>query len=1688
MSNSEQQESNPGSIAHSSDPHEDLQLDLPSLSSFLNVDRSLLEGVNELLLAQINVKFNNWESLKAEKLIVDMNFEQFKHESSKSLDHLKKELNASHTKNLETEKLLQEEKESKDKLTTELESAKTNISNQEKVIANLKLQAETALDEKHSVFELLNSKQSQVNTLKAELDQLSSNNSSLRKQYFELENKSQSLTTELSRNKHELFALSQELELTKKNSEWYDSELSNKVQELKRLRLEKRETVSQLQKELDTNRTGFISTKAKYDSLYESYNKTATELDKALTDLKRAKDDYSKKESDFFKEMSIKDNQVRFLEESNENRKQRIDELDSIIATLQSEVDNNSSKINSQLEEKEKLVEAQELQIQQLTETIEDLTNQTEHSHGFLNENAQRVLKQSSSNLSLSQLYTDFQLMKKQLSNERRLKEKMQVQIDHFIEELSKKLPIIESTKEKCSLMENELVEYSILLEKTRFERDDAKRQVAAWNKSIDEYEDRINSLATQSADLKSQVSTLVAQISLKTDGSSPLTTEEKELIKSLNGKTTSFVNGSDTDKIISERLVKFKDINELVNKNAELIQALRELGKKLENQEAHQKANKATFESETLKEVRENNIRLEDELKQTQEKLLLIMKERDMFRDIHKLQGEPTESTQTSSQSEKEVVALTEELDRSRTELVVLKKESKATIEELNKQIRSLWEAKSDINLQLAKANSSVTIAEERLKASYESNRFIKLELDQIKGANESLSQSLNSTEENNKKLFEETLSLRSEVSNINSELRSLRSEKSIWTSFQERIKDENKQLHNEKASLNSLVNNLQLMLSERENSYTDSIKRLSTSLDSAEKELENAKQRIINQSTEISLLVKRRDSDLEILRARIDSLTAELSSTRESLIKETAALARADQTVELLNSQVRVLEEKIKPIHGIASRRLSATSKDLNTIEEYKEALEKLESDLEIAQQSADQFKNVAEAAEAELTRLGSSFDEYKNVYETKLKEYSEENGKLSSSNEDLKQSIEKVKEELQDSKTAWDEERGTLLNKITNLEVDASSVNSFKHDLEAKVELLQTELTQLTEESKLQNDDLNKTKSEIDELNKVNQELTLYKNSTESQITELTNRAETAEKGLKEAEISWENQRNLLLGEIKETKNKIDELNVENRMLLNQLESATDSTGGSQLKKNDILTGDNDNTSQLISFLRDQKDHVSRELQQSQMEVTRLRQQLSIAEEEIEQSKIEAEKLEGYEKLSNELQGEITKSAELSKIVSELRQGNTDLRNENQSQVNRITALYHQLEQEKAKNEPFEIQIKQLKVEVETKGKEATMNQEQLEYWKTRSLNLLNEVGSIGNEEYVKEAESLKEKLAEVEGKHSELSARFNRLKDEAQSKLKRRKEDYEMLRREHEELRKTLADTNAEVSSLTEKLNLSSKTSESLTQELEQLKSKQTSADLNSEKHVDELKKKQEEVERLLAENNKLKETQVQSPETSEEVEALKKELQEAKEAVKKASSQADKDDSTSIDTLKAKLAAEHEADVAARIAAAVEETRKKIRAPVEERIQSVINKRWNDRKKDLENEYQKRIAEASKKSETSGNVEALKKEYETKLEEVKIAAREEGRSAARKEAELRTNLLKRKAEKAEAELRKLKQAQEKVSSQPQPLPIETAVLDTATDSKDSNGTQTPTKRAAELDSPGSDSPGKKTKKE
>lgn len=1410
-------------------------IELCDVSSFLNVDLKLVDSLEPSILEGLQAKVREFRSLTSEKVVLEVKLEQSSHIANKKVDLFKSQLTKSQTTNKELKEQITFLEKSKLEIRDKLETLESQISQSK----SLKFQNQQQFDHLHSekirTLELLDKKNKEIEVLNSDLKALQIQTSELRKNVIQLETSNQSANSNFVHSNIKIQSLETQVDLINNNNDWLNKELNQMTEDFTDYRNQKSQEFTKLRTELDEKTNALNSLQLAHENLKERFSDVSSKADNALLKVKSLSDGLASTKEDFFKEISQKDRLVELLKSSTEDAKTKIVDLEEKLKHSRHNVYDHAAQLQTELNQyKLKLVDA-ESKVQSLETTLDELSS----IHDESSANTCQLPGSKFPVTSLNQLHSDFTLMQKQLVLERRAKERLEKQINAFVAELEQKAPLINATKERANYLEEQLTKLSFVLETTTREKELLQNDVSDLTKQLQDGGITISALNRQKVDLARQVQSLLCQISVRGDTDGPLTPAEKQALARI-AKGDFLQRGSDTDKLISERLVTFQNIIELQSKNEELLHIVRELGAKLENEEKTSKSKLETLENEAILEAKEAIITLQEEISSIESKLKSVTKERDMFRSM--LADKPLTSsgnlltTELSSHSldGKQVASLAEKYEQSKAEAELLedqlkqfKIEYETTVNLLNKQVSDLQIDRFELTTALAKERSSKELGEERYTLLQDNLRFSKSEAEEIRKRSHLLQENLSKHELRTQQITEELIQTRSSLDSLISETSNLKAEKKLWKSIESRLNDENTQLLTEKSRLSTLLLNLQGLEKEREVNTNDTQTRLLNQTRTLEAELAVAREKLSQSSAELNSFISKKDSESRVYQNRIDTLRSELSATREQLIEKKSHVKQLEEKVSTLSKKIQSSEFVLGSIDQQPASSSPAIQVSTDALRLARE-LEDTKLELDHVNASVTKFKSIATATEEALNNITTTFDQYKESISQKIASLELEKSKSTETTQSLNEQLNAVTEELSKQKADSTKEIQTLNAKIKILQTRAASSDKLKEEYDAKVAVLEESYQQ---QVSIANEAQQNYGKELQKHAQVSKAVSLLREESSAfkiQIQTLSAGAKAAKQDLETSRESWEAQKIDLEEELRVSKERVQDLNTQNQLLYSQIESLTKLP--STLSSIAVTPSGNGNTEELrelITLLRREKEISDAQLEIANRDLQRVRHQAHIANSELDSVKLELGRLRLQDTEREMLAKEHASLSSEVEQLNLLRESNVTLRNELQSNINRIKNLEAQLVEYSNKFEPLESEVSRLNAELQSKLQQVSLITEEKDRWKQRSQNILTKYDRIDPQEYSElkvEVESLKSKIAELNKsaaeevvRFNEVSDKFERVKKEAQEKIYNRGRELKAVtaqlaesQRGLDELKKS---TKAEIDSLNEQLKSS-----------------------------------------------------------------------------------------------------------------------------------------------------------------------------------------------------------------------------------------------------------------------------------
>lgn len=1316
----------------------------------------------------------------------------------------------------------------------ELENLRASTSTTTSELSNLRSRITSLESSNRDTLSLLESKTTAHDNLAQELNAQHQKNVELRREVSKLEQSVQSANAASASARFHEQGLQQEIESIKRNNDWLDKELKTKSEEYTKYRKEKGLRVTELQRQYDEATSTIDAASRTETTLRRRLDELNQKADDSFMRIQQLQEDAAKRDESFRIELDAANRLTELTRNSADTERQRQQDLFAQLESAKEDASEQLGRLGAELEtehrERERAdakIAEFEVQVEQLQTdlvTLQRQASQRNTHHEAINGHTPNIplhdvpasaVSPSPSRfrggLSITQMYSNLSSLKSELEVEKRRSEKLSSTLDDMVRDLETEQPEIEELRADHMRLESEVAEMSSLIEIIGRERDQALKGAKKWEGHLEAKIKEGEVLRQQLRDLSSQVKVLLMETHLRGRGVDDLGADGRAQLERLaQGQADMEVMESTTatDRLISENLVTFRNISELQEQNTNLLRITREIGERMEHEEAVQKQLESTRNWDELQQKYE---RCKDEIKSLMTQSSSYIRERDMFRRMlsHRGQllsgtdgtsllgdsvnGDATPKTPTpggivnsieDSPATRDLADYAKLYRDIQAHFDAYRTEAATDRSTLKEQVDGLSKLNGELRSEVVRNSSQVTLAHERYEMLQGNYMMLRNENAELQKRSQTLWDSAAMQDLRVQQVAEELVEAKGLADSMRNETANLKAEKEFWKTVEKRITEDNENLLNERGRLNSLNANLQNVLNEREHSDTEARRRFQSQADNLENELQATRNKLSEQMEENKRCSQRREYDHEQSQKRIDDLVSSLGTTREELVAAKVNRDHLSTRVDELTIELRSAEERISVLQPAPSGRPNANNgdpsphrsldgEDVNfskeqelrvEVSELKRDLDLARSELENVMGQIEQYKAISQASEEELLSLNETQDLYRQETDklieekdSKIKEHEQRientSSELTSTNSELsnlRNAQAEHERHLEEHKRRYEAELAQLKDQDDR---HAAAAQFYQEDLKAQADIAQqaqhnyeNELVKHADAAKA----LQKVRSEHNEM--------------KLEIKALKSDAESARKSLEQSEESWARSREGYEREISELKTGRENLATQNNHLHQQIETYSAqintlkkrSSSSQESPGEEIPASDLDNLQEVIKYLRREKEIVDVQLELSTQEGKRLRQQLDYAQSQLDEARL---RLSQQRRLEAENERSNLNHHKLVDTINELntfRESSVTLRAEARQAQSALAASVKEIEELKSQIEPLQAEILESKNERETLSGEMKLLKESSDRWQQRAQNVLQKYDRVDPAEL----EALKEQLKSLEAERDEL----------------------------------------------------------------------------------------------------------------------------------------------------------------------------------------------------------------------------------------------------------------------------------------------------------------------------------------
>ncbi|CAG0898479.1 unnamed protein product [Darwinula stevensoni] len=1088
----------------------------------------------------------------------------------------------------------------------------------------------------------------------------------------------------------------------------------------------------------------------------EKQEKHVEELNETLHNLRASMQDLEDK---YRQEVKAQKKLVAIYEEAAVSSEQKCQEMERALGEMQGQLDGEVKaradleedlvRAKGELEEEQKkraaAIATLQRELKDANSLIESLKRRGPSGKGaeILSESAAAAAKVFQSGFSLTQLYSEYISVSEALETSKAENHRLSTYIDQILAEIEERAPSLQKMKEDRDHALETINALSKQLEGAMRDKHEISYRLLEAEKNVRAAEAEKNATLQTLADLKTQVLCLLKEVE-KLKG--------KEISDSLSEGESEVSSTADSQQLISEKLVRFRDLEELQEQNQNLLTTIRDLTSHSEDIEI-QAAQRKEKEYQEKLDVLEKELQ---QLKASRERQELLMenfaRQRDMYRQLAShdpsVRSPPSsfsqpdqaiaESTPIRKEGSPSVIKLREmegALERLKEEYASYRREKEEHERMLNQRIERYEEITATAQMKQVKLESKVEYSEERLKIVKTNLESYKKQITMLEERNKQYSATNAKQEQTILALQDEVLKAKSEVHRLEITNENLRKEKELLKVSEARLTHEKEYLSREARTQGSVMANLEAIKLQLEKAESFSKMQMENQMEDLKNEAARLRTECENVET------RRKEAERQLLLAR---------NNEEDQKTQVESLKRQLQEGKNLIAELREELGKLQNCNNLDGQLL-------------KSECESLRSQLEGSRKREEELKKLVAQAEEDLRAAVEHQAELQQRMDAKLKATQEETQNLEKKNAELN----KGKEELQVKlKALEDELQRAAASQAALIEESKGKQQEADDALEkerAARESLADQLRMTHEAEDRYEQEVIRHGADMEALKVLRDQL----QELQGKAAELEEEKQGLLFKLTEKERTWKEQEESWNGKEQSLQERISVLEEQNMTLLQEVEtlSATftslrDSSGSGE-GLNISITEENLSKSQeqlmeVIKFLRKEKELAKTRLDVVEVESLRLKAQLKVSQNELTTVKVQL--LEAQDKtqmglMSSEEHAELLHKVEL---MTTLTANNRILREERDAFQTRSKELEARNQELETGLRPLQERVRELDGRIEVLTSENATLKGEVKRWQQRANFLLEKSNQINPEEHrrlTREKEELTGKLQTV-----------------------------------------------------------------------------------------------------------------------------------------------------------------------------------------------------------------------------------------------------------------------------------------------------------------------------------------------
>ncbi|KAJ7982109.1 nuclear-pore anchor [Quillaja saponaria] len=798
----------------------------------------------------------------------------------------------------------------------------------------------------------------------------------------------------------------------------------------------------------------------------------------------------------------------------------------------------------------------------------------------------------------------------------------------------------------------------------------------------------------------------------------------------------------SDAEKVISEHLLTFKDINGLVEQNAQLRSLVRNLSEEIESRELEFMSK---FEMELKKHTDEAASKVAAVLERAEEQQRMIESlhtsvamYKKLYEEEHNLHSSHPHSSEAPREEGRINLRLLNETSQE-----AFKKAKEQAAERVRRLEDDLAKSRNEIILLRSERDKlalEADFAREKLDNFMKEFEHQKVEGNGILSRNVEFSQLVVDYQ---RKLRESSESLRAAEDlsrKLTMEISILKHEKEIISNAEKRACDEVRSLSERAYRLQASLDTIQSAEDVREEARGAERSKQEEYTKKVEKEWAEAKKELQEERENMRKLTLDREQTVKNTIKQVEEMGKDLANALHAVA---SAQSRAAVAEAKLSEKIKSADTKVVEMDGESTSTFSS-NEVVAELRIAKEEIEKLKEEAHGSKVHMLQYKSIAQVNEDALKQMELAHEHFRIEADNLKKSLEAEVHSLRDRISELENESSLKSEQVASAAAGKEEALASAMDEIRVLKEEASAkvsqilamevqISSLKEDLQTEHQRWRAAQTNYERQVILQSET-------IQELTKTSQALALL----QEEASELRKLADAHQSENSELKAKWEVEKVMLEGSMNEAEKKYTEINEQNKILHSRLEAlhiqrAEKERNSAGLSSGNTAAGTfgDDGLQNVISYLRRAKEIAETEVSLLKQEKLSLQSRLESALKAAESAhaSLEAERANSRSFLFTE---EEIKSLQLQvREMNLLRESNIQLREENKHNFEECQKLREMAQKARAESEHLENLLRERETEVEAYKKE-------IEVQKMAKEHLENRVSE----------DKLKEKDAQIE----------------------------------------------------------------------------------------------------------------------------------------------------------------------------------------------------------------------------------------------------------------------------------------------------------------------------------------------